>query len=71
MVCYDLQFPEWVRIAAFAGAELLCAPVNWPLYPYPEGERAAEVVCVQAAASRTGCSLPRATVRASNAVSTG
>lgn len=51
MVCYDLQFPEWVRLAAFAGAELLCAPVNWPLYPYPEGERATEVVCVQAAAS--------------------
>lgn len=24
---YDLEFPEWVRLAAFAGAELLCAPV--------------------------------------------
>ncbi|MGV9255215.1 nitrilase-related carbon-nitrogen hydrolase [Streptomyces sp. NPDC003697] len=51
MVCYDLEFPEWVRRAALAGAELLCAPVNWPLFPRPEGERPAEVVRVQANAA--------------------
>ncbi|QAV70585.1 carbon-nitrogen hydrolase [Salinibacterium sp. UTAS2018] len=51
MVCYDLEFPEWVRAAALEGAELLCCPVNWPLYPAPEGERPIEVVKVQAAAA--------------------
>jgi 5-aminopentanamidase len=30
MVCFDLFFPEWVRIAALRGAELLCVPGNWP-----------------------------------------
>ncbi|EAR26048.1 hypothetical protein A20C1_09214 [marine actinobacterium PHSC20C1] len=51
MVCYDLEFPEWVRTAALEGAELLCCPVNWPLYPAPEGERPIEVIKVQAAAA--------------------
>ncbi|MFJ4688705.1 nitrilase family protein [Streptomyces sp. NPDC088789] len=51
MVCYDLEFPEWVRRAALDGAELLCGPVNWPLYPRPEGERPGEIVRVQADAS--------------------
>ncbi|MGX2998830.1 nitrilase family protein [Streptomyces sp. JNUCC 64] len=51
MVCYDLEFPEWVRLAALDGAELLCGPVNWPLYPRPEGERPGEVVRIQANAS--------------------
>ncbi|HEY9370333.1 nitrilase-related carbon-nitrogen hydrolase [Streptomyces sp.] len=51
MVCYDLEFPEWVRDVALRDAELLCAPVNWPLFPRPEGERAAEVVRVQADAA--------------------
>ncbi|MEU8527922.1 MULTISPECIES: nitrilase-related carbon-nitrogen hydrolase [Streptomyces] len=51
MVCYDVEFPEWVRDVALRGADLLCAPVNWPLFPRPEGERAAEVVRVQADAA--------------------
>jgi predicted amidohydrolase len=51
MICYDLEFPEWVRLPALAGAELLCAPVNWPDGPRPETERPAEVVRVQANAS--------------------
>jgi predicted amidohydrolase len=50
MVCYDLEFPEWVRLAAEAGAEIVAAPVNWPLLPRPAGERALEVVKAQAAA---------------------
>lgn len=44
MVCYDVEFPEWVRATALAGAELLCAPVNWPLLPRPVGERPTEMV---------------------------
>jgi len=51
MVCYDVEFPEWPRLAALAGAELLCLPTNWPREARPEGERPAEVVRVQAAAS--------------------
>ena len=48
MICYDLEFPEWVRLPALAGAQLLCAPVNWPAAPHPPGERPAEIVRVQA-----------------------
>jgi 5-aminopentanamidase len=51
MICYDLEFPEWVRLPALAGAQLLCAPVNWPAFPRPEGERPSEVVKVQAGAA--------------------
>ena len=51
MICYDLEFPEWVRLPALAGAQLLCAPVNWPDGPRPERERPAEVIRIQANAS--------------------
>ena len=54
MVCYDLEFPEWVRAAALAGAELLCVPTNWPRGPRPAGERPMEVLrtMVSAATNR-------------------
>jgi predicted amidohydrolase len=51
MVCYDVEFPEWVRLAALDGADLLCVPTNWPREPRPDGERPAEVTRVQAGAS--------------------
>ncbi len=51
MICYDLEFPEWVRLPALDGAQLLCAPVNWPAYPRPDGERPSEVFRVQADAA--------------------
>ena len=51
MICYDLEFPEWVRLPALDGAQLLCAPVNWPASPRPDGERPAEIVRVQAGAA--------------------
>jgi predicted amidohydrolase len=56
MICYDLEFPEWVRIAALRGADLIAAPVNWPASgsPAPPGERSGEVVSAQAAASANG-----------------
>ncbi|MDT5389734.1 MAG: 5-aminopentanamidase [Mycobacterium sp.] len=50
MICYDVEFPEWVRAVALEGADLLCAPVNWPLLPRPEGERPTEMVRVLAGA---------------------
>jgi predicted amidohydrolase len=51
MICYDLEIPEWVRLAALGGVQLLCAPANWPDLGRPEGERPAEIVRVQAAAA--------------------
>jgi len=54
MICYDLEFPEWVRIPALAGADLIAAPVNWPAMPVPAGERPCDVVRVQADASVNG-----------------
>ena len=40
MICYDLEFPEWVRLPALAGAQLR-APTNWPAFPRPaRGDRA-------------------------------
>ncbi|MCV7226707.1 nitrilase-related carbon-nitrogen hydrolase [Mycolicibacterium komossense] len=50
MVCYDLEFPELTRLAAVQGAELIVAPVNWPLFPRPEGERPGEVVTAMSTA---------------------
>jgi predicted amidohydrolase len=51
MVCYDLEFPEWVRAAALERAELLCVPTNWPRESRPAGERPMEVLRAMVAAS--------------------
>jgi predicted amidohydrolase len=54
MICYDLEFPEWVRLAALGGADVIAAPVNWPAFPVPAGERPADVIRVQADAAVNG-----------------
>jgi len=52
MICYDLEFPEWVRLAALGRADIIAAPVNWPATgPPPAGERPAEIIRTQADAS--------------------
>ncbi len=51
MICYDLEFPEWVRSAALRGADVICAPTNWPSTQRPSGERPVEVVQAQASAA--------------------
>jgi predicted amidohydrolase len=51
MVCYDLEFPEWVRTVALRGAELLCVPTNWPRTPRPAAERPMEVLRAMVSAS--------------------
>jgi predicted amidohydrolase len=51
MVCYDLEFPEWVRSVALRGAELLCVPTNWPRDSRPAGERPMEVMRAMVAAA--------------------
>lgn len=50
MVCYDLEFGELTRLATLDGAELIAAPVNWPLFPRPEGERPGEVITAMSTA---------------------
>jgi 5-aminopentanamidase len=50
MICYDVEFPEWVRLPALAGAELLAVPTNWPAERVPAGERPMMTVNVQVAA---------------------
>ena len=52
MICYDLEFPEWVRVAMLDGAQLLAIPTNWPDTGLPEVATPMEVVRVQAAASQ-------------------
>lgn len=51
VICYDLEFPEWMRQVALRGADIVCAPTNWPAGPRPGGERPMEVVGVQAGAA--------------------
>jgi predicted amidohydrolase len=50
MICYDLEFPEWVRLAAEEGADVLAVPANWPLRANGDRQRPFEVLKAQAAA---------------------
>ena len=52
MVCYDIEFPEWVRLAMLSGAQLLGLPTNWPWIGQTPTTPPMEVVRVQAAASQ-------------------
>jgi 5-aminopentanamidase len=54
MICYDLEFPEWVRLAALDGAELLAAPVNWPVLGSIGEEQPPEVIKARANAAVNG-----------------
>ena len=51
MICYDLEIPEWVRLAARAGADMLAVPANWPRNPRSGSRQAIEVTKAQAAAA--------------------
>ena len=50
MVCYDLEFGELTRRVVLDRAEVIAAPVNWPLFPRPEGERPGEVITAMSTA---------------------
>jgi predicted amidohydrolase len=57
MICYDLEFPEWVRLAALEGADLLAAPVNWPTLAEAQGnaeDQPPEVIKARANAAVNG-----------------
>ena len=51
MVCYDLEFPEWSRFPAVAGADILAVPTNWPSEPVRATPTPMEVVRAQSVAS--------------------
>jgi 5-aminopentanamidase len=50
MVCYDLEFPELTRRVAVDGAELIVAPVNWPVFARPTGQWPGEVITAMSTA---------------------
>lgn len=50
LICYDLEFPEMTRSLAERGADLIAAPVNWPLVERPDGEHPPETIIAMAAA---------------------
>jgi len=52
MVCYDIEFPEWVRLTMLADATILAIPTNWPDTGLPTEPTPLEAVRVQAAASQ-------------------
>lgn len=52
MVCYDVEFTEWVRLAMLADATILALPTNWPDGGLPTEPTPLEAVRVQAAASQ-------------------
>ena len=51
MICYDLEIPEWVRLAAQAGADMVAVPANWPRNARTGDRPAIEVVKAQAASA--------------------
>jgi predicted amidohydrolase len=52
MVCYDLEFTEWARLAFLADAAILALPTNWPDAGISTHPTPMEAVRVQAAASQ-------------------
>jgi predicted amidohydrolase len=64
MVCYDVEFPEWVRLAMLGNASILALPTNWPksgplIEPTPLSAVIVQAAAAQnrmiiAAADRTG-----------------
>jgi predicted amidohydrolase len=52
MVCYDIEFPEWVRLTMLANATILAIPMNWPDTGRPTEQTPLAAVLVQAAASQ-------------------
>lgn len=52
MVCYDVEFTEWVRLALLSDAAILALPTNWPDGGLSTDPTPMEAVRVQAAASQ-------------------
>ena len=52
IICYDIEFPEWVRLAMLGEASILALPMNWPDSGRPAEQTPIAVYLVQAAASQ-------------------
>lgn len=52
MVCYDVEFPEWVRLAMLDGAAILAVPTNWPDTGLPTNPVPLLATLIQAAAAQ-------------------
>lgn len=52
IICYDIEFPEWVRLAMLSEASILALPMNWPDSGRPTEQTPIAVYLVQAAASQ-------------------
>ncbi len=52
MVCYDMEFPEWVRLTMLADANILAIPMNWPDSGRPIEQTPLAAVLIQAAAAQ-------------------
>ena len=52
MVCYDIEFPEWARLAMLDDASVLAIPMNWPDSGRPSDQTPLPVLLVQAAATQ-------------------
>jgi len=52
MVCYDIEFPEWARLAMLGDASVLAIPMNWPDSGRPSDQTPLPVLLVQAAATQ-------------------
>ena len=52
MVCYDMEFPEWVRLTMLADANILALPLNWPDSGRPPEQTPLAAVLIQAAGAQ-------------------
>lgn len=62
VICYDIRFPEWVRVHTLAGAEILFIPAEWPIQRIDHWQtllraRAIENQCFIVACNRVGNDL--------------
>uniref|UniRef100_UPI000DF83072 nitrilase-related carbon-nitrogen hydrolase n=1 Tax=Desertihabitans aurantiacus TaxID=2282477 RepID=UPI000DF83072 len=56
-ICYEIEFPEWVRDLALRGADVVAAPSNWPCETPLLPDEVTEVVQARAAAAGSGVYL--------------
>lgn len=52
IICYDIEFPEWVRLIMLGEASILALPMNWPDSGRPPEQTPIAVYLAQAAASQ-------------------
>jgi predicted amidohydrolase len=60
VICFDLRFPEWIRVHVLDGAKIMFIPAEWPKQRIDHWEillqaRAIENQCFVVAANRVGC----------------